>query len=289
MQYPRISIVTPNYNGGAYLESTILSLLEQNYPNLEYIVIDGGSTDNSLEIISRYRDRISYFISEKDKGLYEAIDKGLKQASGEIMGWLNSDDMHHRQSLYAIAEIFTTFPQVAWLMGNPSYFDEKGKIIHCWGIFHASKYDYMINKGAWLQQESTFWRKTLWQKAGAHISANYKYAGDFELWTRFFRVEELFITDTLLAGFRFRSKNQLTLEHFDDYAKEVEIIKQHNEHFIDKRVLKRYKLARAIITRLVRLKIFNYNYFDHLSRRITGGKNKVISFDRTKQQYTISG
>jgi glycosyltransferase involved in cell wall biosynthesis len=289
MNYPKISIVTPNYNGGEYLESTIKSLLDQNYPNLEYIVIDGGSTDNSLEIISKYHNRISYFISEKDGGLYEAVDKGFKQATGEIMGWLNSDDMHHPQSLYAIAEIFTTFTQVSWLMGNPSYFDEKGRIIHCWGIFHASKYDYMINKGAWLQQESTFWRNTLWQKAGAYISTSYKFAGDFELWTRFFRIEELYITDTLLAGFRFRSKNQLTLEHFDDYASEVKIIKQLNIPYVDKRVLKRYKLYRDIITRLVRLKVFNYNYFDQLSRRITGGRNKVISFDRARQQYTISG
>lgn len=287
MEYPKISIVTPNYNGGAYLESTIRSLLDQDYPNLEYIVIDGGSTDNSLEIISRYRDRIAYFTSEKDKGLYEAIDKGFKQSTGEIMGWLNSDDMHHRQSLFAIAEIFDSFTGLEWLMGNPTYFDEQGRIIFCWGKASITKYDLMTEDGHWLQQESTFWRRSLWKRAGGFISQDYKYAGDFELWIRFFNHAILYSTDTLLAGFRFRSKNQLTLEHFEEYKEETRQIRKRNNGFADSHILKRYKHFKALNRLFEKSKFFNHAYFDKYVRARLGFKTPFISFDRTDQCYKL--
>ncbi len=93
--YPKISIVTPSYNQGQYLEQTILSVIGQNYPNLEYIIIDGGSTDNSIEIIKKYERYLAYWVSEKDKGHYHAVQKGFDKSTGEIMSWLNSDDILH--------------------------------------------------------------------------------------------------------------------------------------------------------------------------------------------------
>src|SRR5690349_701527 len=110
MNWPKISIVTPNFNNGKYLEDTIVSVLSQNYPNLEYFIIDGGSTDNSLEIIKRYERHLAGWTSEPDGGMYEAIDKGFNKTTGEIMAWLNSDDMYHRKSLFAVGKLFCDLP-----------------------------------------------------------------------------------------------------------------------------------------------------------------------------------
>lgn len=101
--WPKISIITPSYNQGQYIEETILSILNQNYPNLEYIIIDGGSTDNTIEVIKKYEDSITYWVSEKDNGQADAINKGLKKCTGEIFNWINSDDLLGREALCRIA------------------------------------------------------------------------------------------------------------------------------------------------------------------------------------------
>ena len=107
MNYPKISIVTPSFNQGIFLEATIQSVLNQNYPNLEYIVIDGGSTDNSVKIIKKYEKYLSYWVSESDRGQSHAINKGFTISTGEIMGWLNSDDLYTSGALNHVANVFS--------------------------------------------------------------------------------------------------------------------------------------------------------------------------------------
>jgi glycosyltransferase involved in cell wall biosynthesis len=219
---PKISIVTISYNQGKYLEETIQSVLSQNYPNLEYIIIDGGSTDNSVEIIKKYEGQLSYWESAKDKGQYYAVEKGLNMCTGDIMAWINSDDKYLPNSFQTVADVFTQLPQVNWLMGIPGEFNEKGSSINRIALPWArwSKYRYLTNDFQYIQQESSFWRRHVWEMAGSKMDHNIKYAGDMELWTRFFRREKLYTVLSNLAGFRHRNENQVSKTFGNEYLGE---------------------------------------------------------------------
>ncbi len=212
--WPRITVVTPCFNMVAYVEATIRSVLACDYPNLEYIVVDGGSTDGTVEVIRRYADRLTWWVSEPDHGMYDAINKGFARATGEIMAWLNADDLYAPWALRLVGDVFRTLPHVEWVSScNPMVWDRDGLCLHCnlRGGFDRS----MILRGGYLsgapwytedsiQQESTFWRRSLWERAGGRVDAALSAAGDFELWLRFARHAELFGVDAPLGGFRYR-------------------------------------------------------------------------------------
>ncbi|MBF0568941.1 MAG: glycosyltransferase [Nitrospirae bacterium] len=202
---PKITIVTPSFNQGAYLEQCILSVITQGYPNLEYIIMDGGSSDNSVEIIKKYQRHITYSKSAPDAGQYAAIDEGLRRATGEIMGWLNSDDKLHAGALWIVSLVFRAFSEVRWIMGRPTVWDESGMLttalepIPLW-----SRKMYLEGHigPPHIQQESTFWRRQLWQEAGGYLDTTLRYAGDMELWARFFRTAALYSVEALIGGIR---------------------------------------------------------------------------------------
>jgi len=229
VNYPKISIVTPSYNQAKYLEHTILSVLEQNYPALEYIIIDGGSTDGSVEIIKKYEHKLTYWVSEPDNGLYHALQKGFEKTTGEIMGWINSDDMLHRKSLFTIAEIFS-LNNVKWIQGISTYYDEYDRCVNLSPFKSWSKFKFWQGDFQWIQQESTYWHRDLWKAAGGYVSQNYKYAGDMELWNRFFKYEKLYSVTALVGGYRMRSSNQMALECLQDYFDEAKHILENNNH-----------------------------------------------------------
>jgi len=295
MNLPKISIITPNYNGGEYLEETIQSILTQNYPNLEYIIIDGGSTDNSVEIIKKYEDQLSFWVSEPDKGLYDAIQKGFDKSSGEIMAWLNSDDLYHKNAFFTVVEIFKNFEEVQWLQGIPSTFDEKGRTVDVSPLKRWSKLDYYLGNFEWIQQESIFWSRELWQKENGRIDTAMKYAGDLDLWLRFFRHEKLYTTSALLGGFRQRSKNQLSLDFIEDYIAEAKnkISQEIN------RLSKEEKDALSHIENFTKTintssnRIFYYLNKKKYLKKINNLKSKYfpipprITFDRLEQKFKI--
>lgn len=208
-QIPTISIVTPNRNGAAYLEQTIRSVVDQNYPKLEYYVIDGASTDGSVEIIKNHAPRLSGWISESDGGMYDAINKGFNQSHGEIMAYLNSDDMYVPWTLRVVSEIFVKFPQIEWLTSNyPSFWNTSGSL----ALTHQSggmnrdwiRRGYCLHGfgGSVIQQETTFWRRALWERSKSYVNAYYSILGDAELWLRFSQTADIYYVDAVLGGFR---------------------------------------------------------------------------------------
>jgi glycosyltransferase involved in cell wall biosynthesis len=240
MNFPVISIVMPSFNKGRFIERSILSILEQGYPNLEYIIIDGASADNSIEVIKKYESSLKFWTTEKDEGMYHAIQKGFRHASGEIMGWLNADDILHPKSLFTIAEIFTSFEDISWLQGHPTVIDGNDRILYN-RPGRNNKLDFYQKKykdGTFIQQESTYWRKILWEQAGSHISTEYKYAGDFELWMRFFNYAKLYNTSAIIGAFRYSGEGQITNNHYEAYLNECDVIIDKAIPNLDKNILK---------------------------------------------------
>lgn len=210
MQYPKISIVTPSYNCKALIAQTIDSVLSQNYPHLEFIVIDGNSTDGTQQVLEQYSNSFAYWHSQKDQGQYDAINQGFAKSTGEIMGWLNADDMLLPNSLFVIGEIFAQLAEVEWISSlQPAAWDANGylaKVNSLPGFNRQAFLDGLYlpttaKKGYWLQQESTFWRRSLWQKAGSSIP-NDDLAGDFALWCKFYEFADLYGVSYPLGGFR---------------------------------------------------------------------------------------
>ena len=222
-EFPKITMVTPSYNQGEYLEECIDSILGQGYPNLEYIIMDGGSTDHSPAIIKKYEKYLAYRQSEPDGGQYWAVNEGFKRSGGEIMGWLNSDDKLHPGSLSIVSTVFKARREIEWIMGRPTGWDESGNLEYCLDPLPVwSRNDFFQRKfgSFFIQQESTFWRRSLWDRAGGGLDLGLVHAADFELWARFFRFAQLYSVDALLGGFR-RHSEQKTASILPKYMAEA--------------------------------------------------------------------
>ena len=186
---PLVSIITPSFNQAPYLETTLCSVLDQDYPNIEYIVMDGGSTDGSVEIIERYADRLAYWESAKDKGQTDAINKGFARAHGEILAWLNSDDMLYPHAVSEAVAYLKENPECGLVYGNSNFIDAQGRVI---GRFNAKQTDYKkLTRGyVHIPQQSAFWRADLWHQVGPLDDTIY-FAMDYDLWLRLAKVSDI--------------------------------------------------------------------------------------------------
>ncbi len=197
----KISIIIPSFQQAHFLERTILSLTNQNYSDLELIIVDGGSTDYSVNIIKKYEKKLSYWVSEKDTGQSNAINKGLKLAQGEILGWLNSDDTLAPNALRKIAECYQKNPDVNLVYGHNWLINENDEIIRRLTAVQTNAYELIYyNRNVW-SQPGTTWRRRLQEKIG-FLDESLHYTMDCDFWIRASQVGQVYCLNEHLGDLR---------------------------------------------------------------------------------------
>ena len=199
-EQPLVSIITPSFNQARYIEATIHSVLSQDYPNIEYIIVDGGSTDETVEIIKKHEGRIAWWVSEQDKGQTDAINKGFGRAKGQILAWLNSDDTYEPGAISAAVKYLQGHPEVGMVYGDCNFINEAGHVI---GKFGAAQTDHrLLRQGyAHIPQQTMFFRADLWKQVGP-LDPSFYFAMDYDLWTRLSARTQLKYVPQTWANFR---------------------------------------------------------------------------------------
>ena len=219
---PRISVVTPSYQQAEYLANTIESVISQGYPNLEYIIIDGGSTDGSIEIIRKYSRHLAYFVSERDEGQAHAIINGFARASGNVCAWLNSDDTYEPGALLRVGEFFLQQPDVGFLYGDYNLIDESGRVLE-----HKKQpsFDLSIAKYAYMTipQPAAFWRANAYRAVGG-VKMEFKFSMDYDLFLRMAQITKVQHVAVRLANFRVHGRSK-TATAQSTYREEVHMIR----------------------------------------------------------------
>lgn len=224
---PKISVITPSFNQGSFIKQTIHSVLGQEYPNLEYIVMDGGSTDNTLQILKKHGKTIKWF-SKKDKGQSDAINKGLKMATGDIVAWLNSDDYYLPGTLLKVARYFEAHKEAKWLSGDYEIIDEKGKPIHGFVIGYKrflrrfSSFG-MLSFANYIIQPSTFWKREMHDEVG-YLNEGYQYCMDYDFWLRIMKKYPLHLLPDPLSAFRIHGASKGGSQYKNQFNEELEVV-----------------------------------------------------------------
>lgn len=196
-----VTIITPSYNQGKYLGETMRSVLDQDYPFIEYLVIDGGSTDNTVDVIHSFEDQLIYWCSEKDRGQTDAINKGFAKARGQILAWINSDDTYNPGAVSQAVQYLQEHPEVGVVYSDLNFIDENSRII---GKFPAAQTDLKrLRRGyVHIPQPATFFRAELWQQTGP-LDPSFFFAMDYDLWVRLASVSRLqYLPGPVWANFR---------------------------------------------------------------------------------------
>ncbi|MCB2106634.1 MAG: glycosyltransferase [Rhodobacteraceae bacterium] len=238
----RMCVVTTNFNYGDYLEDCLRSVIySRGFDRVDYIVMDGGSTDGSLDIVEKYASHLTHWQSEKDEGMYHAIQAGFAKSDAPVMGWLNSDDQLAPWAIQTALDIFDQLPEVRWITSRfPMQARKDGVVIKAdmlpgvdnWGFFngeHVRIPDLPCN--GWIVQDCTFWRRDLWDEAGGKFDHTLKLACDFELWSRFMMKTDLYVVPTPLGIYRVQGQNKAMVSR-DAYRDEcVSVLQRYSPIF----------------------------------------------------------
>jgi glycosyltransferase involved in cell wall biosynthesis len=203
---PLVSIVTPSFNQRRYIEATIQSVLAQDYPRIEYIVIDGGSTDGTVGVIQRYEGRFASWVSEPDKGQTEAINKGFARATGAILAWINSDDTYEPGAVTEAVRYLQDHPGVGMVYGDCNFINETGSVI---GKFNAAQTDLTLLRRGYVHipQQASFFRADLWRQVGP-LDPSFYFAMDYDLWTRLAARSHIQYVPRTWANFRLHTSGK---------------------------------------------------------------------------------
>jgi len=301
----KISIVTPSYNRSTFLEETIKSIVYQKGDfELEYIIQDGDSDSEVLKILEKWNKIINsdkflpncnqidfQYHVESDNGMYDALNKGFARSTGQIMAWLNTDDMYHPFALSTVSQIFDKFSDVNWITGIPNSYNHIGNSVgidsfpevYSQEFIRRGYYDVKFLRYGfnWIQQESTFWRRSLWEKAGGKLNDNLNNAADFQLWQNFADITDLVKVYSFLGGFRhhddqFDTNPELYRNELPDISMPPWQLK------LLKYLFMAFPLARKIISNRL-----GWLFLGLLGLELTWLKGRFIKWSHEKQKWIL--
>lgn len=298
---PLVTIITPSFNQGCYIEETIKSVLSQTYLNIEYIVMDGGSTDNTIEILDKYKEKVKY-ISKKDKGQADAINKGFKMAKGEIIGWINSDDILDCKCVELVVKEFLSDDSVGLVYGNYININKDGSAINTVKRDNISL-ERLLNVDSALSQPGSFYRKKVVAQAN-FLDENLKYVMDYDLWIKILKASNIKYLDNVLAYFRLHDQSK-TVSQINNFAPEIDkVLKKYGgsvyalpceylkENYYDKWFLRMQDIIKKVFGNYLGRNIGIYATGTHtksmlqICNEIYGIKNfNIFMFDSNKDKW----
>ena len=250
--HPLVSIITPSFNQGKFIRETIDSVLNQTYDNIEYIVIDGGSTDETIDILKSYQGKIKY-ISEKDHGQANAINKGLALSSGEILGFLNSDDFLFPDAIQTVVDTFSRSTKL-WVSGDYWIVDSQNKRIQ-WAVILYKKILRLFSSKAmflfvdYIIQPSTYWKRKLYEKVG-QFDESLSFVMDYDYWLRAFEFSTVKIIQKPLSCFRIHNQSKGGVRYVEQFAEEIQILRKYK---INKFIILLHSIHNKMITSLYKV------------------------------------
>jgi glycosyltransferase involved in cell wall biosynthesis len=239
-EFPKVSIITPSYNQGEFIERTILSVLNQDWPNIEYIIVDGASTDNTREIIEKYEQHLVWWVSEPDKGQTNAINKGIKMATGKYITWICSDDILLPGAITKLVTILEKNPQIGMVFGGVAFLDEYDMVTKTLAYTDMTLEKLLYHKHSTIAQPSSLLRRKSLDDAGG-LDESLTYCMDYDFWIRLHRIAgSINLDDSFLSGYRLHTRSKTVGSYPKMALEKIRVNRKYTKNIINKVIYKHY-------------------------------------------------